>query len=191
MPELNNAKFAFDNAIKLLNDNNLKESVEQLNEIIKIEPNHIKSLNLLGDIYIKLNKPKESLHFVNKVLNIEKFNKLNLEKKYKLLLFLGNESSSHETLELLHKKHPSINTARELSNYYLKIDDEEKSDKLEDYQTTFNDEMKTLNTLTQNYEKSSLDFFKYQQTPNIYGILGIGFIVVGVILLNTLGKLKS
>ena len=32
--------------------------------------------------------------------------------------------------------------------------------------------------------------FKYQQTPNIYGILGIGFIVVGVILLNTLGKLK-
>ena len=128
MPELNNAKFAFDNAVKLLNDNNLKESVEQLNEIIKIEPNHIKSLNLLGDIYIKLNKPKESLHFVNKVLNIEKFNKLNLEKKYKLLLFLGNESSSHETLELLHKKHPSINTARELSNYYLKIDDEEKSD---------------------------------------------------------------
>ena len=94
MPELNNAKFAFDNAIKLLNDNNLKESVEQLNEIIKIEPNHIKSLNLLGDIYIKLNKPKESLHFVNKVLNIEKFNKLNLEKKYKLLLFLGNEKVS-------------------------------------------------------------------------------------------------
>ena len=33
--------------------------------------------------------------------------------------------------------------------------------------------------------------FKYQQTPNIYGILGIGFIVIGVILLNTLGKLKS
>ena len=33
--------------------------------------------------------------------------------------------------------------------------------------------------------------FKYQQTPNIYGILGIGFIIVGVILLNTLGKLKS
>ena len=33
--------------------------------------------------------------------------------------------------------------------------------------------------------------FKYQQTPDIYGILGIGFIVVGVILLNTLGKLKS
>ena len=48
--------------------------ITQLNEIIKIEPNHIKSLNLLGDIYIKLNKPKESLHFVNKALNIEKYN---------------------------------------------------------------------------------------------------------------------
>ena len=36
-----------------------------------------------------------------------------------------------------------------------------------------------------------LGIFKYHQTPNIYGILGIGFIVVGVILLNTLGKLKS
>ena len=33
--------------------------------------------------------------------------------------------------------------------------------------------------------------FKYQQTPKIYGILGIGYIVVRVILLNTLGKLKS
>tara|TARA_B100001057_G_C22433988_1_gene788548 strand:+ start:24 stop:359 length:336 start_codon:yes stop_codon:yes gene_type:complete len=30
--------------------------------------------------------------------------------------------------------------------------------------------------------------FKYQQIPNLYGIIGIGFIIVGVILLNTLGK---
>tara|TARA_Y100000591_G_scaffold141824_1_gene121800 strand:- start:446 stop:781 length:336 start_codon:yes stop_codon:yes gene_type:complete len=30
--------------------------------------------------------------------------------------------------------------------------------------------------------------FKYNQTPNIYGIIGIVLIVVGVILLNTLGK---
>ena len=30
--------------------------------------------------------------------------------------------------------------------------------------------------------------FKYQQTPNLYGIIGIGFIIAGVILLNTLGK---
>ena len=30
--------------------------------------------------------------------------------------------------------------------------------------------------------------FKYNQIPNLYGIIGIGLIIVGVILLNTLGK---
>tara|TARA_B100000941_G_C28225865_1_gene409052 strand:- start:185 stop:520 length:336 start_codon:yes stop_codon:yes gene_type:complete len=30
--------------------------------------------------------------------------------------------------------------------------------------------------------------FKYQQIPNFYGIIGICLIVIGVILLNTLGK---
>ena len=30
--------------------------------------------------------------------------------------------------------------------------------------------------------------FKYNQIPNLYGIVGIVFIIVGVILLNTLGK---
>ena len=30
--------------------------------------------------------------------------------------------------------------------------------------------------------------FKYNQIPNLYGIIGIVLIVVGVILLNTLGK---
>jgi small multidrug resistance pump len=32
--------------------------------------------------------------------------------------------------------------------------------------------------------------FKYNQTPNIFGIIGIGLIILGVILLNTLGKVK-
>ena len=32
--------------------------------------------------------------------------------------------------------------------------------------------------------------FKYNQTPNIYGDIGIALIVLGVILLNTLGKVK-
>tara|TARA_Y100001935_G_scaffold202388_1_gene170899 strand:+ start:180 stop:515 length:336 start_codon:yes stop_codon:yes gene_type:complete len=31
-------------------------------------------------------------------------------------------------------------------------------------------------------------FFKYNQVPNFYGIIGIILIVIGVILLNTLGK---
>ena len=30
--------------------------------------------------------------------------------------------------------------------------------------------------------------FKYQQVPNLYGIIGIVLIIIGVILLNTLGK---
>ena len=31
---------------------------------------------------------------------------------------------------------------------------------------------------------------KYNQTPNLYGILGLILIILGVILLNTLGKVK-
>ena len=30
--------------------------------------------------------------------------------------------------------------------------------------------------------------FKYNQIPNSYAIIGISFIIIGVILLNTLGK---
>ena len=30
--------------------------------------------------------------------------------------------------------------------------------------------------------------YKYQQIPNLYGIIGISLIIIGVILLNTLGK---
>ena len=30
--------------------------------------------------------------------------------------------------------------------------------------------------------------FKYNQVPNIYGVIGIVLIIIGVILLNTLGK---
>ena len=30
--------------------------------------------------------------------------------------------------------------------------------------------------------------FKYNQTPNFYGVVGIALIIVGVVLLNTLGK---
>ena len=32
--------------------------------------------------------------------------------------------------------------------------------------------------------------FKYNQTPNLYGVAGITLIIIGVILLNTLGKIK-
>ena len=32
--------------------------------------------------------------------------------------------------------------------------------------------------------------FKYNQTPNIFGIIGLVLIILGVIILNTLGKVK-
>ena len=32
--------------------------------------------------------------------------------------------------------------------------------------------------------------FKYNQTPNLYGIIGLVFIILGVILLNVFGKVK-
>ena len=100
MSELNNANYAFDNAIKLLNDNNVKESIEQLEEILKIQPGHKISLNLLSDIYIKLNKPNESLNYLNEILKIDKTDKISLEKKYKISLGHGAEDFRRELSHL-------------------------------------------------------------------------------------------
>ena len=66
MTDFNTAQYAFKNAVNLYNDNNLNESIEQLNEILKIHPNHDKSLDLLGIIYIKLNKADKALKVINK-----------------------------------------------------------------------------------------------------------------------------
>ena len=32
--------------------------------------------------------------------------------------------------------------------------------------------------------------FKYNQTPNIFGIIGLALIILGVVLLNTMGEVK-
>ena len=40
MSELGNAQMGFNNAISLYNDNSLNDALEQLIEILKIEPNH-------------------------------------------------------------------------------------------------------------------------------------------------------
>ena len=32
--------------------------------------------------------------------------------------------------------------------------------------------------------------FKYNQTPNVYGIIGLTLIIAGVVLLNLFGKVK-
>ena len=128
MSDSNNAQSAFENALKLLKDNNLNEAIEQLNEILKIHPDHIESLDLLGAVYIKLNKPNDALSIINKSIDLTKDIKKYLEMKYKLLTFKGDSKNAFECLQLLHKKYPSINTAREISNHYLDLDDQEKAD---------------------------------------------------------------
>ena len=32
--------------------------------------------------------------------------------------------------------------------------------------------------------------FKYNQTPNVFGVIGLALIILGVVLLNTMGKVK-
>ena len=115
----NNAQFAFENALKLLKDNNLNEAIEQLNEILKIHPDHIESLDLLGAVYIKLNKPNDALSIINKSIDLTKDIKKYLEMKYKLLTFKGDSKNAFECLQLLHKKYPSINTAVFIEGYFL------------------------------------------------------------------------
>ena len=63
MSELGNAQMGFNNAVSLYKDNSLNDALEQLIEILKVEPNHKESLNLIIHIYIKIN---ESLLCFNK-----------------------------------------------------------------------------------------------------------------------------
>ena len=128
MSDSNNTQSAFENALKLLKDNNLNEAIEQLNEILKVHPAHIDSLDLLGAIFIKLNKPDEALSVIDKSIDLVTDTKKYLEMKYKLLIFKGDTKNAFECLKLLHKKYPSISTAREVSNHYLDMDDQEKAD---------------------------------------------------------------
>ena len=128
MTDFNTAQYAFKNAVNLYNDNNLNESIEQLNEILKIHPNHDKSLDLLGIIYIKQNKADKALKVINKSIEINKDIKKYLDMKYKLLIYKGDNNNALDCLKLLHKKYPSVSTAREISNHYLDLDDHEKAD---------------------------------------------------------------
>ena len=74
MPDFNTAKVAFKNAVNLFSDNNLNEAIEQLNEILNTHPEHLNALDLLGIIFIKLNKPDEALEVINKSISLNKDN---------------------------------------------------------------------------------------------------------------------
>ena len=128
MSDQNNLEYALKNAVNLINDHNLNEGIEQLKEIQKIFPVHPGVLELLASTYIKNNDPNKFLDTLD-ILIKNKINiKKHLESKYKILIYLGNLNDAIDCLKLLHKKYPSINTARELSNHYLEknlIDDAE------------------------------------------------------------------
>ena len=128
MSELNSTQHAFDNAVNLLKDNNLNESIEQLDEILKVFPKHKDSIDLISDLFIKINEPKKALIYINKYLSIIKNSQKHLENKYKIYLYLGEDKNALKVLKLLHENHPTIRTARTISNYYLSNNDEEKSD---------------------------------------------------------------
>ena len=128
MSELNSTQHAFDNAVNLLKDNNLNESIEQLHEILKVFPKHKDSIDLISDLFIKINEPKKALIYINKYLSIIKNSQKHLENKYKIYLYLGEDKNAFKVLKLLHENHPTIRTARTISNYYLSNNDEEKSD---------------------------------------------------------------
>ena len=130
MSELNSTQHAFDNAVNLLKDNNLNESIEQLEEILKIFPKHKDSIDLLSDLFIKINDPKKALIYINEYLSINNDSQKHLENKYKLFLYLGDDRNAFQALKSVHQKHPSIRSARTLSNYYLSNNDDEKSDQI-------------------------------------------------------------
>ena len=130
MSELGNAQSAFKNAIKLYKDNNLYEAVKQLEEILKIEPSHKDSSDFLVYLYIKLNKPHQALKLINISIKNNSDNQEYYEKKYKLLLYIGEHNKALDCLEYLHNKHPSINTVREISNLYIDKNDVKKSENI-------------------------------------------------------------
>ena len=130
MSELGNAQVSFNNALGLYKNNNLKEAIEQLNEILNIESSHKKSLDLMVHIYIKINQPINALQFIDRCIRISHDTKKYLELKFKLLIFISDHKNALGSIKELHKQYPSINSTRELSNQYIINDEIDKSEKV-------------------------------------------------------------
>ena len=130
MSENSNLKIALTNATDLLNNNNLNESMQQLEEILHIHPYNLKALSLLLEINIKLSDTDKAIEIINNLIQIEPDNASNYEKLIKIYQFLNDDSGYEFALIRLHKKFPSILTARLISNIYIKNDREEESDQI-------------------------------------------------------------
>ena len=130
MSENSNLKIALTNATYLLNNNNLNESMQQLEEILHVHPYNLKALSLLLEINIKLSDTDKAIEIINNLIQIEPDNASHYEKLIKIYQFLNDDSGYEFALIRLHKKFPSILTARLISNIYIKNDREEESDQI-------------------------------------------------------------
>jgi tetratricopeptide (TPR) repeat protein len=128
MSELNKTNYAFKNAIDLFKDNKVNDALEQLDEILKVYPEDKDSLDLIILIYIKTNKPNNAIQFVNRCISLFPDDISYLEKKYKLLTFIGDQNTALDCLITLNKISPTIESIREISNIYIDKGEIEKSE---------------------------------------------------------------
>ena len=128
MPDLNNTNYAFKNALELFKDNNVNEALEQLDEILKVYPEDKDSLDLIILIYIKTSKPNNAIQFINRCISLFPEDITYLEKKYKLLTFIGDQNAALDCLKSLNKISPTIESIREISNIYIDKGEIEKSE---------------------------------------------------------------
>jgi tetratricopeptide (TPR) repeat protein len=130
MSDLNNTNYAFKNALDLFKDNNVNEALEQLDEILKVYPEDKDSLDLIILIHIKTNKPNDAIHFVNRCISLFPKDISYLEKKYKLLTYIGDQNTALDCLKKLNKISPTIESIREISNIYIDKGEIEKSEEI-------------------------------------------------------------
>ena len=130
MSELNNTNYAFKNAIDLFKDNKVNKALEQLEEILKVYPEDKDSLDLIILINIKTNKPNKAIQFVNRCISLFPDDITYLEKKYKLLTFIGDQNAALDCLKRLNQISPTIDSIREISNIYIDKGEIEKSEEI-------------------------------------------------------------
>lgn len=125
-----NTNFALNNALKLFNDNNVNSALEQLTEILKVYPDNKEALELIISINVKINDPINALKYINQAIHYFDNNKTYLEKKYKILTYIGDHNNALDCLETLQENYPSIDYVREISNIYADQSNFEQSEKV-------------------------------------------------------------
>ena len=94
-----NTNFALTNALKLFNDNNVNSALEQLEEILKVYPDNKEALELIISINIKINNPINALKYINQSIHFFEDNKLYLEQKYKILIFIVDHNHTLDCIK--------------------------------------------------------------------------------------------